>query len=295
MSAFDPAGVTIGDRLQTLRRARALTQEQLAEISDVSVETIRKLEQNERTTARVSTLRKLSGGLGVATSALFGTSALPVVLREVDDDDLALIEIRRVLSPIRGLAGVLGGPEVLAPTAAELGMSINAVDRAYHRDDYAAAMTAIPLVLAEADAAVLADRTPQTLRLQSQAYQLAGDMLIQLRRFDLAHRALDRALQSAADAGDELVGGAAIVTLCWLLLRQGRFDEAEHLSVSTADAIEPSFSRSSPEHLATWGWLLLRGSAAMARNNRDDRAGELLDAAAAAAVRISGSGGPVFS
>ncbi|GAA1805905.1 hypothetical protein GCM10009682_29680 [Luedemannella flava] len=171
------ADATIGDRLQALRHSRGLTQERLAEACGVSVETIRKLERNERTTARVSTLHKLAAGLGVATSALFGTSARPLALREVDDDDLALIEIRRVLSPVRGLAGVLAGPEVHPPTLSDLRNSIHAVDGAYHRDDYATALTGMPLLLAEADAAVAADRTPAALRLQSQAYQLAGDML----------------------------------------------------------------------------------------------------------------------
>src|SRR5439155_10381915 len=103
------------------------------------------------------------------------------------------------------------------------------------------------------------------LRALSQANQLAGTVLIQTRKFDLAHRALDRALDAADAAGDELVGAAAVVSLCWLLLREGRLDEAEKLAVMTADTIEPSFRRDPPEHLATWGWLLLRAAAAAVR------------------------------
>jgi hypothetical protein len=74
--------------------------------------------------------------------------------------------------------------------------------------------------------------------------------------------------------------------MCWLLLRQGRFDETERLAVATADAVEPSFSRAAPAELAVWGWLLLRAAAAAVRDNRDDDADEMLNGAGAAAVRI---------
>jgi transcriptional regulator with XRE-family HTH domain len=290
---------TIGDRLAEIRRRRSLTQEQLAEAAGVSVETIRKLEQNERTAARVATLNKLARALDVRTSSLFGNSGQPVAGRDVDDDDVALVALRRVLAPARGIRGATIATAESEP--ASLGgvqRTIWAVDRAYHADDYASALTALPTLLT--DAALTAGSAgegerPAALRALSQAEQLAGTMLIQTRKFDLAHRALDRALDAAGEAGDELVAAAAVVSLCWLLPRQGRLDEAEELAVSTADAIEPSFARASPEHFATWGWLMLRGAAAAVRNNRDDRAGEMLDAAAAAGARVATVAGSVVT
>jgi transcriptional regulator with XRE-family HTH domain len=283
---------TIGDRLAVIRRRQALTQEQLAEAADVSVETIRKLERNERTAARVATLNRLARALNVRTSALFGTSGRAVGSGEVDEDAVSLMPLRRVLAPARGIrGGVVTAVDGEPPSLDLVREAISAVDRAYHNDDYASAVTALPVLLIDAgmsvDAADGDDLRRQALRVQSEALQVAGTMLIQTRTFDLAHRALDQALDAADAADDDVVGAAAVVSLCWLLLREGRLDEAEALAVTTADSIEPSFSRVIPEHITVWGWLMLRGAAAASRNNRDDRAREMLDAASAAAVRIA--------
>jgi transcriptional regulator with XRE-family HTH domain len=64
------ADATIGDRVAEIRTRRALTQEELAERSGVSVATIRKLEQNDRTSARMLTLHRLANALDVTTSDL---------------------------------------------------------------------------------------------------------------------------------------------------------------------------------------------------------------------------------
>ncbi|GIH19681.1 helix-turn-helix domain-containing protein [Rugosimonospora africana] len=287
--------MTIGDRVAEIRRRRGMTQEQLAEAANVSVETIRKLEQNERTSARIATLNKLARSLQVRTSSLFSRSGQAVARREADHDDVALVELRRVLAPARGIQGSqIATAETEPPTLEDVRQAIWTIDASYHSDHYADALTALPVLLTEASGAAAAaadSERPAALRALSQAQQMAGTILIQTRKFDLAHRALDRALDSADAAGDELIGAAAVVSLCWLLLRQGRLDEAEELAVSTADAIEPSFARAAAEQYATWGWLMLRGAAAAVRNNRDDRAQEMLDAAAAAAARVGNAAG----
>src|SRR5262249_44307833 len=285
---------TIGDSLARIRRRRGLTQEQLAEQADVSVETIRKLEQNERTSARMATLNKLARALGVRTSALFGTSGQPVARREVDDDDVALVALRRVLAPARSIRSlVVPASDARPPSLVEVREAIWTIDRAYHADDYATTLGALPVLLADAAMTVnQADSAARgdALRALSQAHQLAGTLLIQTRKFDLAHRALDRALDAADAAGDELVGAAAVVSLCWLLLREGRLDEAEELAVVTADAVEPSFRRDPPDRRGTWGGWRLRAAAAAVRNTRADRAWEMLDAADAAATRTAAAG-----
>jgi len=120
----------------------------------------------------------------------------------------------------------------------------------------------------------------------AQAHQVAGTALIQLRALDLAHRALSVALDAADEAGNQHMGASAAATMCWLLLRQGRLSEAERLAVATADAIEPRFRGAPPEQLATWGWLMLRAAAAAVRDNRDDSATDMLNAAAAAASAL---------
>jgi transcriptional regulator with XRE-family HTH domain len=63
---------TIGDRIARLRARHRLTQEQLADRARVSVDTIRKLEQGQRQTARLATLNALARALDVEPSVLVG-------------------------------------------------------------------------------------------------------------------------------------------------------------------------------------------------------------------------------
>lgn len=276
---------TIGDIIGARRRELAMTQETLAEAASVSVETVRKLEQNERTTARMSTLNKLAGALRVTTSSLLGDASRATARREADHDQMALVGIRKVLTPVRGSV-VHSGSTV---TTATVGTALRDVDRAYHSDDYSLALSRLPgMLVAARSAADAADGTTRrdALRRLAQAHELAGTVLVQVRAFDLAHRTLSLGLDAAAEADDELLDASNTVTMCWLLLREGRFEEAEALAVSTADAIEPRFSVSDPERLAIWGVLMLRAAAAAVRDTRWDTADDMLTAAAAAATRI---------
>jgi len=56
--------VKIGDRLRDLRVRRALTQEELAERSDIAVSTVIRIERNQ-VEPHGSTIRKLAEALGV--------------------------------------------------------------------------------------------------------------------------------------------------------------------------------------------------------------------------------------
>ncbi|MGC4891986.1 helix-turn-helix domain-containing protein [Micromonospora sp. DT227] len=282
---------TIGDHLRKLRTESTLTQERLAEKAGVSVETIRKLEQNERTSARMSTLNKLATALGVPTTALMGSAAQAQAMREPNAEPLGLVAVRRALTPVSGLDGrsVLDEPEIGPPTAADVRRSILAANTIYHANDYAAALTLIPGLLDEARTFVdIADGDERLAAhaLASQAHQLAGRLLIQLRRVDLAHVALTAALDHARRSGDPTVGPAAVAAMCWLLLRQARFGEAEVLAVRTADQVEPKLSTASPADLAAWGFLLIKAASAAVRDARHDDARDMLDLAAAGAHRL---------
>ncbi|MEU2092729.1 hypothetical protein [Nocardia beijingensis] len=71
-----------------------------------------------------------------------------------------------------------------------------------------------------------------------------------------------------------------------------QFEQVRTLAVSWADRIEPRLSVATTRELSTWGWLLLRGSAAAIRDNRPDEADDMMrlaNAAAAAVKRDSGS------
>ncbi|MGX7672185.1 helix-turn-helix transcriptional regulator [Plantactinospora sp. DSM 117369] len=284
---------TIGEHLARIRRRAELTQEQLAEASSVSVETIRALEQGKRASARMATLARLARALGVPTSALLGSAARAAALREPGARPLGLVEIRRALTPVRGLDGqpVDDQAERRPPSAAGLLASIRETGRLYHANDYAAMLTVLPGLLGEAGALVAStdgEAQAEAYGLHAYAHGLAGRLMMQLRQSDLAHVALAAAVDSAAQSGDRVIGATVVRSLCRLLLRQGRVVEAERLAVRTADAVEPRMSRARPEELAVWGDLLVSAAAAAVRDNRDDDAREQLDLAESAAVRLRG-------
>ena len=61
---------SLGRNLRTLRTARSLTQEQLAERSGVGQPTISQLETGQRTSTTLTTLQQLAAGLGCAVEEL---------------------------------------------------------------------------------------------------------------------------------------------------------------------------------------------------------------------------------
>ncbi|GAB3856478.1 hypothetical protein GCM10029963_52920 [Micromonospora andamanensis] len=279
-----------GQILADYRVRASLTQEQLAERSGISVETIRKLEQGVRKSARMDTLHALARALNLPTSALIGDQAEAAARAEPDHRPLSLAEIRRAVAPIRGLGGTtLAAPTGEPPAPEVLRARLTGVDRAYQANDYATALSALPSLLLDVRAAAglaVDDARPAALVLQARTLHLTGNLLIQLRAGDLAQIALSDALHAAEAAGDQVVASTVVQGMVWLLMRQGRLAEAAELAVTTADHVEPRFSRAAPAELAAWGWLAMGAAAAYARDNRPDAAAELVDAAAAAAVRI---------
>lgn len=282
---------TTGEHLARIRRQARLTQEQLAERSGISVETIRKLEQNVRRGARLETLHAFARALNVPTTALIGDTSEAAARREPDHRPLSLADIRRTLTPARGLTGPLvTAPDGPPPTVDTVRRRLRDVDAAYHRGDYAAALAAMPRLLDDAQHAAADASEPTRARAYTtlaQARYVAAELLTQLRAGDLAYAAVTAALDATETAGDPVLGALTVKGASWLLLRQGRLAEAEQVAVSTADAIEPRLRRAEPAELAVWGWLLLSGAAAAARDNRPDDAAALLDAAAAAAARLA--------
>ncbi|PRP97671.1 HTH-type transcriptional regulator PuuR [Enhygromyxa salina] len=63
-------GTLFGHHVRRLRKARGLTQERLAELSGLAVDTIRRLERDEFSPS-LNTMRKLAGGLDLPMSTLF--------------------------------------------------------------------------------------------------------------------------------------------------------------------------------------------------------------------------------
>jgi transcriptional regulator with XRE-family HTH domain len=277
--------MSVGDRLKVARRASGLTQEQLADQASVNVDTIRKLEQNKRQSMRVSTANALANTLGVETTALLlgQPPSQPA-------NDSALLQIRQALAPAHDFAPAADSPEEDAPPdLTALRHSVEDAWTSYHAGEFDTLNQVLPQLITEARIAAHESTngaTPQALSVLAKTLQLGAHTMVQTRREDLGLLALDRARIAAQRSGDPLLPAMMLNSVAWIFLRTGRLDDSEHIAVSAADSIEPTFRKSALTHVATYGGLLLSAATAAARNQRPGTARDLIQVARSAAHRV---------
>lgn len=280
--------MTIGERLKVARRFADYTQEQLADLAGVNVDTIRKLEQGTRQSARISTINALARALGLDTPAL-----LLGVTPEPEQHDPHLLELRRALIPVDDWLPATDHPEEDTPPDLDaLRESVGDAWASYHTGDFATLGRTVPALLTEARIAVREHTNGAAAAASAvltKAAQLGAHVLARGWMEDLALHGLDRARTPANQAGDPLLGAMLSNSVSWLLMRTGRLHDSEHVATRTADAIEPRFRSSPPGHVAVYGGLLLSAATAAARSERYDTARELLRVASAAAQMVGDS------
>ncbi|MFI1182701.1 helix-turn-helix transcriptional regulator [Streptomyces sp. NPDC020799] len=263
----------LSDNIRKYRRAAGLSQEQLAHEAGLSLGVVRKVEQGGD--ARVETLHSLARALGVSTSALFATEAPdPVIGDEANRRYLA--ELRRALMPPVGLDAALcdHGEGRALP---ELRAHIEDGHALYHADRYGAVARKLPGLLRSTEACVASlegEERQRAVVLRAQALLLAGKYLTQVRQYDMAYYALAEAIRLARETDRTRTAATGVVGMCWLLLRQDRFDESERLASATAAEMEPRISATDPAQFALWGELSLRIASAAVRDNKPDVARE---------------------
>ncbi|MEU5439080.1 helix-turn-helix transcriptional regulator [Streptomyces sp. NPDC020719] len=263
----------LAENVRNHRRTAGWSQEQLAEAAELSVGSVRKVEQGGD--VRMETLHALARAMGVPTSALFATEATKPVVGD-EANRRYLVELRKALMPPVGLVA----PLTDRGQAEELSALRRATEDAhalYWADRYDSVAKRLPGLLRSAEAAVEAlegEEQQHAMIARCHALLLTGKYLTQVRQYDMAYFALVEAIRLARETGQTLTAATGVVGMCWLLLRQDRFDESEQLAAQTAAEIEPRMSEATPAHLAVWGELWLRVAAATMRNNRSDVARE---------------------
>ncbi|AZQ75713.1 XRE family transcriptional regulator [Streptomyces luteoverticillatus] len=276
----------LADNVRKYRRAAGLSQEGLAHESGLSIGVVRKVEQGGD--ARVETLHALARGLGVTTSALFATEAAnPVVGDEANRR--YLLELRKALMPPIGLGA---SPMTEPGEAGELSVlrrEIADTHALYHADRYGSVARRLPGLLRSTEATVSVlegEERRQAETVRAHALLMAGKYLTQVRQYDMAYYALAEGIRLACENGERGMAATGVVGMCWLLLRQDRFDECEQLAAATAVEMEPRMSDASSGHLSAWGELWLRVASASVRNNRPDVAHEARRLAGTAAIAL---------
>ena len=141
----------------------------------------------------------------------------------------------------------------------------------------------LPGLLNDADTliALSADSTQAGARtLRSQIRQVAGALMLHNWQFETADRAFTLAME---DASDPLRAMSVADERCWGLIRQGRLSETMDAAFGLAGQNEPRMT-AAKEELAAYGKLMIRGSMAAVRDNRQDEAAEALRLARMAAA-----------
>lgn len=278
----------LADNVRKYRRRSGMSQEELAHTAGVSPGTVRKVEQGG--TVRMETLHMLARALRVTTATLLAPDAPEPVGRAEDPNRVNLIQLRAALTPPVGLTDIDGEAAGEEPNLRRFRRAVHDGAVLYHSDSYKSVASQLPALLRDANGALAhfdhGQEHHQALLARAEVMQLAGRYLTQVRQYDLAYTALSGAIADARGAQDTLTAASGVIGMCWLLLRQGRLDEAEQLASQTADVIEPRLSRATPDECAAWGWLALRAAAAAGRNNRPQEARQYHRVATTAASAV---------
>ncbi|MFJ1458070.1 helix-turn-helix domain-containing protein [Nocardia sp. N2S4-5] len=264
----------LGQRLKSVRKRRALTQKELAELSGLSVQRIRQLEQLEHQGVRLGTLRKLAVALRVRTSVLQPGGSTDTEHASPATEEL-WDGVRRAL--VAPLATVRDEDELASSDEVEASYMalMPLVDEHRYRDIAAV----LPALLADAE--TLEGHEGRAVR--ARLLNLTAWLLVQNRQFDIAAMTIEQSIDVAPERG---IAVGAVNAGVWSYLRQGDLDSARELAVKWADDIEPRFSTATPSQLALWGRLWLYVANVAVRDNAPGANADALALARAAAVRV---------
>ncbi|WP_327189324.1 helix-turn-helix transcriptional regulator [Streptomyces xinghaiensis] len=278
---------SIGDRIRALREFRDVTQEELAARAEVHVDTIRKLEQGQRQSARLTTLRAIAAALDTELERLLGSPT--VTAHQSDDATGGLLALRDAIQDVTALPGVsIDEVDEDPPRADVWADAVGEATSLYWRGAYSTLADQLPHLLRDGRAAARETAGPEASRVWARlalAYQLAACLAAQAGHTAWAFQAVKAQLEAAERASDPLMSGMGVSTLSWILLRQGRWEEAQRVAERKAEDLEPAFRKANRAQLAVYGNLLLAAATPAARRGRRSEAEELLNVAESAAVR----------
>jgi transcriptional regulator with XRE-family HTH domain len=270
----------LGENLARIRTARRLTQEELAQLSGVSVDTISRLERGAHATARRATLAALSLALGTDPGRLLG-------IAPPEQDTADAEQLRRAVH-------ALDLPDFAEPVdvlpLSELHDAAAGAWSDYLAGRHAELLAGLPALMVDTRRAVGAladDHAAHAAGLLATSYRLAAGLSGRLGLVDLAAHAAHRALDTARfTARPELDEAAALRYLAWVLVRQGDLAGAERIAVRAAERLDGGLlAPPASDRIGVFGSLLMNAASAAARQGSPGRADDLLRVASAAATR----------
>ncbi len=234
----------------------------------------------------MATLTALARALDVEVSVLVGQ---PSTVRS-DDSTSLVLAIREALTSLDDFPGLPSDvPEGELPSLDDLRRALSHAERVRLHGSFTELGRLLPGLIAETRAVARGssgDDQVEAFGLLSEAFQIAATMMTALGKEDLGYIGLMRAQEAARASGNKLLEAMNSSWLSWVLLKQGRLDDAARAAVVAADRIEPDLVRDQSSRVAVWGVLMLRAASASVRGQKADRADEFLSLARMAASRV---------
>ncbi|MBY8852693.1 helix-turn-helix transcriptional regulator, partial [Saccharothrix sp. MB29] len=221
----------LSENLPRLRKARDLSQEELAAAADVGVDTVGRIERGETRMTRPSTVAKLAKALGVPIESLLGLASA-----DEKRDVQGIAVLRRAItatSAIPGLSDFAESAELEAP--ATLAVAAHEAWRAYVDGHHTTLLHLLPALFVDARRLVHStsgDDNAVAHRILSTAYRLGAGLVGRFELEDLAWTSAERALAAARESDNiEMETAVSLRYLAWTLVGQRRTEDAEQVAV----------------------------------------------------------------
>lgn len=179
-------------------------------------------------------------------------------------------------------------PDIAALTAA-----VSLARRQYQACRYSELLGRLPQLLMRLQAACLSldgEARSRAFVLAADSHHVAAGLLLKLDDQGLAYIAADRSMRAAQASEDPVTVGSSARIITHVLMNGGHLAAAISAASSHAQRLNRDVPSHTPESLAVYGSLLLRGAVAAARHDLRGTAHELLGEADGAARRRGADG-----
>jgi transcriptional regulator with XRE-family HTH domain len=276
--------ITIGARLRTLRRWRAKTQVELADLAGLSPSFLSMVENGQRSLDRRSHIAALAAALRVSESDLVGGPHLTPD-RMQSDPHMAIPALRVALQTNKLASPVADHARPLAELVQEVSDRLVPM----HADaDYVGVGARLPEVLNELHwhTAQHADELSSQRALETliEACVIAEQLAKNLGYADLAHVAVLRAEEAATLLDDPVQQGKVDCLRLWAFPREASWEGRLSTAESMADALQPHAR--TPQGLQVLGMLTLHAALGAAVVQRPHVINHWLSEAAALGDRM---------
>jgi transcriptional regulator with XRE-family HTH domain len=312
-----------GAVVRAIRKARHLTQADLAVRCGYSTSTLSRMETGRQPLRDVEVLRLLAAALdvparllGVADTRTWsptpaGLPARVASTQRLDEESdpmrrraflqltaltgstLAWTATAAEVDPAQALAGqlgdvLLGPPQAGEPAPVDALFEVLAVARQeFTACRYLPLAVRLPTLITAAEVTSAQRLDPAVQRVLAESYNLATRALIKLEASGLEWLSADRALRAARSCEHPLTLAEAQRLVASVARRAGHHDRAQTLTLAAASHLDIAGPRPAPEHLAMYGTLHLSAAYAAARAGDRERANDLLAEADTTTTRLT--------